>query len=54
MYELLILILIANILQIPQIQKLISWSWVELRWINRKSFRFILKWTRRAYYGVFG
>lgn len=46
------ILLIANILQIPQAQKFISWLWVEFKFRKRKAFRFTGKWSRRFYYFV--
>jgi len=52
MYELLILILFANVLQIPQVQKLMSWAWGRLIQAKKVSAIKAKKYSRRAYYWV--
>jgi hypothetical protein len=53
-HALLFLIFIANVLQIPQVQKLISWLWVNSRYHGKYTFRFIIRWGRRAFYSMKG
>ena len=43
-------ILIAEILQVPQVQKFMSWLWVQFRFYGKRSGRFFSRWSRRAYY----
>ena len=47
-------ILLANILQIPQVQKAISWSWGYIKFKHKRGKRFVAKWARRFYYFVKG
>jgi hypothetical protein len=47
-------ILFVNILQIPQVQKVISWIWVELKQRYKYLNRFNKKWARRLFYSMKG
>ena len=47
-------ILFVNILQLPQAQKVMAWSWAGMKFNSRKSGRWIKKWARRLYYFLKG
>jgi len=53
-HALLFMILIANVAQIPQVQKLFRLVWVNIRYHGKYSGRFIKKWGRRSFYSVKG
>jgi len=52
MYTILVLILIANILQLSYTQKVISFVWVEARWTGKVIKQFISKLARRLFYSI--
>lgn len=53
-FHILLAILFVNILQLPQIQQLMSWGWLQVRWIARRVKRASKKRGRWIFYRMIG